>query len=72
MSNRLNVGVIGLGRLGVVYARDLAQRVPNARLVAVAEKVYTQPGKSFEAGVAHAMVAVLSSPRCLASLRRRP
>src|SRR5262249_7446102 len=35
------------------------------RLVAVAEKVYSQPGKSFEAGVAHAMVAVLSSPRFL-------
>lgn len=37
MSRRLNVGVIGLGRLGRVYARDLAQRVPRARLVAVAD-----------------------------------
>jgi inositol 2-dehydrogenase len=37
MRNRLNVGVIGLGRLGRVYAQDLAQRVPNARLVAVAD-----------------------------------
>jgi inositol 2-dehydrogenase len=37
MTDRLNVGVIGLGRLGRVYARDLAQRVPNARLVAVAD-----------------------------------
>ncbi len=37
MSKRLNVGVIGLGRLGSVYARDLAQRVPNARLAAVAD-----------------------------------
>jgi hypothetical protein len=35
------------------------------RLVAVAEKVYTQPDKTFETGVAHAMVAVLSSPRFL-------
>jgi hypothetical protein len=35
------------------------------RLVALAEKVYTQPDKSFEAGIAHAMVAVLSSPRFL-------
>ena len=34
----LNVGVIGLGRLGSVYARNLAQRVPNARLVAVADQ----------------------------------
>jgi inositol 2-dehydrogenase len=40
MADRLNVGVIGLGRLGVVYARDLAQRVPNARLVAVADHDY--------------------------------
>ena len=35
------------------------------RLVAIAEKVYTQPGKSFEAGVAQAMIAVLSSTRFL-------
>src|ERR1700735_1728031 len=34
----LNVGVIGLGRMGSLYARNLAQRVPNARLVAVADQ----------------------------------
>jgi scyllo-inositol 2-dehydrogenase (NAD+) len=34
----LNVGVIGLGRMGSVYARNLAQRVANARLVAVADQ----------------------------------
>lgn len=34
---RLNVGLIGLGRLGRVYARDLAGRVPETRLVAVAD-----------------------------------
>ena len=34
---RLNVGVIGLGRLGRVYARDLAGRIPETRLVAVAD-----------------------------------
>jgi scyllo-inositol 2-dehydrogenase (NAD+) len=33
----LNVGVIGLGRMGSVYARNLAQRVPNARLAAIAD-----------------------------------
>ena len=38
MSGMLNVGVIGLGRLGSVYARNVAQRVPNARLVAVADQ----------------------------------
>ena len=34
---RLGVGLIGLGRLGQVYARDLASRIPEARLVAVAD-----------------------------------
>jgi inositol 2-dehydrogenase len=34
---RLNVGLIGLGRLGRVYARDLATRIPTTRLVAVAD-----------------------------------
>jgi scyllo-inositol 2-dehydrogenase (NAD+) len=37
MKARLPVGLIGLGRLGRVYARDLATRVPSARLVAVAD-----------------------------------
>ena len=34
----LNVGVIGLGRLGWVYATDLAHMVPNAKLMAVADE----------------------------------
>lgn len=34
---RLQVGLIGLGRLGRVYARDLATRIPETRLVAVAD-----------------------------------
>jgi inositol 2-dehydrogenase len=34
---RLNVGLIGLGRLGRVYARDLASRIPETRLTAVAD-----------------------------------
>lgn len=38
---RLNVGVIGLGRLGRVYARDLAGRIPETRLVAVADPLGT-------------------------------
>lgn len=37
MPERLNVGTIGLGRLGRLYATYLAQRVPEARLVAVAD-----------------------------------
>jgi len=35
------------------------------RLTDLAESVYTQPGKTFEQGVAQAMVAVLASPRFL-------
>lgn len=35
------------------------------RLVNLAEGVYRQPDKTFEAGVAHALVAVLASPRFL-------
>lgn len=38
MISRLNVGVIGLGRMGRVYAANLAHRVPNAHLVAVADR----------------------------------
>jgi scyllo-inositol 2-dehydrogenase (NAD+) len=34
---RVGVGLIGLGRLGKVYARDLATRIPETRLVAVAD-----------------------------------
>src|SRR4029078_2287151 len=34
---RLNIGLIGLGRLGRVYARDLSGRIPETRLVAVAD-----------------------------------
>ena len=37
MKGRLAVGLIGLGRLGRVYARDLAGRIPETRLVAVAD-----------------------------------
>jgi len=37
MKARLNVGVIGLGRLGRVYAEDLARHVPTANLIAVAD-----------------------------------
>jgi inositol 2-dehydrogenase len=34
---RLNVGLIGVGRLGRVYARDLSTRIPRTRLAAVAD-----------------------------------
>jgi scyllo-inositol 2-dehydrogenase (NAD+) len=34
---RLNVGLIGLGRLGRIYARDLSSRIRETRLAAVAD-----------------------------------
>jgi len=46
MKARLNVGVIGLGRLGRVYAADLARHVPNAQLIAVAD-THTDVAKLF-------------------------
>jgi len=61
----------------VAYVRELLDRfarrafrrpVDNKtldRLVDLAESIYEQPGKTFEAGVAQAMVAVLASPRFL-------
>jgi inositol 2-dehydrogenase len=47
MKGRLAVGLIGLGRLGRVYARDLASRIAETRLVAVAD-----PAGSLAADVA--------------------
>ncbi len=51
------------------FARRAFRRPPEAktldRLVGLAESVYSEPGKTFEAGVAQAMVAVLASPRFL-------
>jgi hypothetical protein len=35
------------------------------RLVSLAESIYSQPGKTFEAGVSQGMVAVMASPRFL-------
>jgi len=39
MKSRLAVGLIGLGRLGRVYARDLSGRIAETRLVAVADPI---------------------------------
>ena len=51
------------------FARRAFRRTPDAqtldRLTALAESVYSQPGKKFEAGVSQGMVAVLASPRFL-------
>jgi hypothetical protein len=51
------------------FARRAFRRPVDAktvdRLADLAESIYTQPGKTFEAGVAEAMTAVLASPRFL-------
>src|SRR3982074_1322408 len=36
---RLAIGLIGAGRLGRVYARDLASRIAETKLVAIADPV---------------------------------
>jgi hypothetical protein len=54
--------------LGDFARRAFRRPVDDAtsdRLAELAESVYGQPGKTFEAGVAEAMVAVLASPRFL-------
>jgi hypothetical protein len=56
--------------LGDFAARAYRRPLPPgddtpARLAKLAEAVYTQKGKTFEAGVAHAMTAVIASPRFL-------
>ena len=54
-----------LGRFaGRAFRRPVDARTLD-RLVAIAESVYRLPGKTFEEGVAQAMVAVLASPRFL-------
>ncbi len=56
---KLGIGLIGLGRLGRVYARDLATRIPETRLVAIAD-----PDDAARAQVAeeHDIRAVFSEP----------
>jgi hypothetical protein len=46
------------------FRRPVDEKTVN-RLATLAENVYTQPGKSFEAGLGYAMQAVIASPRFL-------
>lgn len=52
-----------LGNFAARAFRRPADAETTGRLVRLAEGIYNQPGKTFEAGVAQAMVAVLASPR---------
>ena len=40
MKTKLNVGLIGAGRIGRVHAENLAYRIPEANVVAVADVVF--------------------------------
>lgn len=71
---RINIGLIGLGRLGRVYARDLSSRIAETRLAAVADTngdlvaaiadefgvqhAYTQPEELIAAADVDAVVIV--------------
>ena len=52
-----------LGRFAAKAFRRPADEKTIERLVSIAEEAYNAPDKSFEQGVAQAMVAVLASPR---------
>ena len=39
MKKRINIGLVGVGRLGSMYAEFLSYRVPQANLVAVADLI---------------------------------
>ncbi|MBC7317485.1 MAG: inositol 2-dehydrogenase, partial [Chloroflexi bacterium] len=39
MAKRLNIGLLGAGRIGRVHAQNLAYHLPQARLVGVADVV---------------------------------
>jgi hypothetical protein len=46
------------------FRRPVDERTVS-RLAGLAEEVYSRPGNTFEAGISHAMIAVLASPRFL-------
>ena len=52
MNRKINVGLIGVGRMGLVYAEDLAYRVPQANLVAASDVNPESEAKAKALGVA--------------------
>jgi myo-inositol 2-dehydrogenase / D-chiro-inositol 1-dehydrogenase len=41
-SKKINIAVIGLGRMGKIHLRHLSQRIPGANVVAVADAFYSE------------------------------
>ena len=54
-----------LGRFATKAFRRPVDEATLKRLVQLAESIYSQPGRTFEAGIAQAMTVVLASPRFL-------
>jgi len=54
-----------LEKFAVRAFRRPVDKSTTERLVGLAQQVYERPGQTFEAGISHAMVAVLASPRFL-------
>ena len=46
MKEKINIGLIGAGKIGRVHATNLVNRIPNAKLVAVSD-VYLEAAKKF-------------------------
>ena len=38
MEQKLGIGVIGAGRIGMLHAQNLTRRIPGSRVVAVADR----------------------------------
>jgi myo-inositol 2-dehydrogenase/D-chiro-inositol 1-dehydrogenase len=59
--NKVNIGIIGAGRIGRIHAHNLKSRIPGARLVAIAD---VAPEAARQAA------AELDIPVCEADYRR--
>ena len=62
MMAKLRIGLVGLGRLGRVYARDLSSRIATTKVTAVADTdgdLAERIAKEFDAGRAYADPAAL-------------
>lgn len=61
---KVRVGVIGLGRIGLVHARNIAKAVPEAKLIAVCdikEELVENTAKELEVGAFHEYQQILEN-----------